>query len=80
MGKPFHIIPHLGQLRPSHTNCVQEEYQILCDCLDLVSLSNTPDMHSLMGSVFTLQTHEQEDPDALRMWNTKLPTKIKFFD
>jgi len=61
---------------------------ILFDCLRHFSLSNTPDMQSLSfhaGRPFSRDTYNAvhqdgpTDPDVVRFWATKLPTKIRFF-
>lgn len=78
-----------SQLQPRLSRCAREEKLILLDCLLQVSLSDTPDSrvlnHSSSRSFHTKDMYQalrdggQMDPDALRIWESNLPTKIKFF-
>nr|CAB3445827.1 unnamed protein product [Digitaria exilis] len=78
-----------AQLRPRLSRSAAEEKILLEDCLSHVSLTAQPDCRILNHSSGTefrtsdvykaLQTTLQPDPDAARLWKTKLPKKIQFF-
>lgn len=81
--------PISAQLRPRLTHAAVDELRIVESCISIDILSNDPDvriLYSQPGKLFdtravpnALQAEHLPNPDALRVWQTKLPTKVKFF-
>lgn len=78
-----------SQLRPRLSRCGREEKQLLQDCLLHITLTDMPDVR-VIGSSATeklctrdmyhaLRNDTKQDPDALRLWSTSVPSKVKFF-
>ena len=78
-----------AQFRSRLTRCATEELRLLADCLALVVLRDISDARLLTldnSSHYTssaayraLHQNDMPDPDAYRFWQTRLPTKVKFF-
>lgn len=81
--------PLASHLRPRLTRCAQEEMHIFQDCVRQVTLTDSsvtrllathpPKPFTSRNILDALQQGHIQDPDAARVWRTKLPTKIKFF-
>jgi hypothetical protein len=79
-----------AEFRPRLSCCAAKEKQMVEDCLLQVALTDAPDCHSLLrrpGALFSskeaihsLQAEERPDADALHVWRTSVPTKVKFFE
>ena len=76
-------------LHPRLTRAAAEEKTLLFDCLQHFSPTEEPDVRSLSllpRAVFSSSSayhvshlNDPPDPDAYRCWNTKLPSKVRFF-
>lgn len=76
-------------LRPRLTPCALEEKNVVANRLLQITLTDAHDarasLHNPSKPFATrdvpraLQLGHQEDPDAMRVWNTNLPSKVCFF-
>nr|CAB3460158.1 unnamed protein product [Digitaria exilis] len=76
-------------LRPRLTRVAAEELAIIQSCLSIVSFSDNDDARYLSSQQCrpfdtrdvprALQAELPSHPEAMRVWQTKLPTKVKFF-
>ena len=76
-------------LHPRLTRAAAEEKTLLFDCLQHFSPTEEPDVRSLSllpRAVFSSSSayhvshlNDPPNPDAYRCWNTKLPSKVRFF-
>lgn len=81
--------PLESQLRPRLSCCIEEERTTLMACLEMVWLTHDPDSRSFThsssssfssrGAYLAMQPESPSGPLGLQVWNTKLPSKIKFF-
>ena len=78
-----------GNLRARLTNAAAAEFQILTDCIAEVTITGSADRRLMIhpvnapftssGAYSILHSDDANEPDAMRIWNTKLPIKVKFF-
>lgn len=84
VGRPIRSL-----FRDRLSNSATEELWIVQDCLNAVTLTDEPDQRMMFDRpatafsskkvTHTLQCHLQEDPDAARIWKSRLPKKVRFF-
>ena len=78
-----------ANLRDRLTQAAVAELQVLTNCMAQVAITSEDDTRLMVhpinapftssGAYSILQSTDDKNPDAMRIWNTKLPTKIKFF-
>ena len=76
-------------LRPRLTQAAAQDKLLLQNCLQHLTLKDEPDSRFLTlwpsecfnssSAYRATHTDDAPDPDAIRFWDTKLPSKIRFF-